>query len=870
MTLQERLLRLFLDAPKAAALLGDLEEEAARLGASRGWIWRQALRCALSAAWLAAVRTRPLEVLAQDLRYNARIIRRDGALSTAVLLTLIVGLGMNSVVFSLFNGLLFRPWAMRDPDSFVQIYARPSGLWRPASDGPDTMVTLEDFNVIRSATRTLSAVTVERWASFRLGEDDGMSLRGVFVSCNFLSAHLGPMPLGRGLLDSDCSMPGREPAVVVSQLGWERYFARDPTIIGRTLRLNDHLLTVVGVAPDDAVGGPIAAMVYVPYTMQPVLQGPRDYFREPPELHAWLHLQGRLAAGHTISEAQADLTVITRSLDRLHPGRATALLVTDGAIIHEPNTARTTPLLVALCLGTTLLILLMVCANVTTLLLARAVARRQEMAVRLSLGGSRSRLLRQLLTETIALAGCAALGSIALAYYVPQYVAERLSLFPLLKGFAPDWRVFACTLGLALLAGCLAGVSPALETLRVDLITALKGAGSSGPTVSPRLRGTLIANQLSISLALLVVIGVMVRTQDRLVHTTLDYDANATIVTTVDLSHFGYSGLSARGFYDRLMPGLQALPSVRAVALASPPPFRGTPRTSFSLETAPHRTLVTPFRSVTPEYFPMTGLRVLSGRLFSGLEARTPAPVMPIVVSDSLARTLFRGVDAVGRRIRFGNDALAQIVAVVTDTSSLRPTEPDEAMMYQPIYSAELTSLAPMLQVDGNPRPLMQAIRAEVQRLDQKLSARPETVAMMIAGAASQYDAVIRVTAIPAALALFLSVTGIYGLTAFAAALRTHEIGVRIALGASRRQIVALFFWSLRWPFVVGVVAGSVCAAIGVAVLNSTSVLSTASSVEPFTFGISIVVLLLTASIATLLPAVRAARHEPWSTLRNY
>jgi hypothetical protein len=149
----------------------------------------------------------------------------------------------------------------------------------------------------------------------------------------------------------------------------------------------------------------------------------------------------------------------------------------------------------------------MVCANVTTLLLARAVARRQEMAIRLSLGGSRSRLLRQLLTETIALAGCAALGSIALAYYVPQYVAERLSLFPLLKGFAPDWRVFACTLGLALLAGCVAGVSPAMETLRVDLITTLKGNGG-GPAVSPTLRGTLIANQLSITLALLIVIGV--------------------------------------------------------------------------------------------------------------------------------------------------------------------------------------------------------------------------------------------------------------------------------------------------------------------------------------------------------------------------
>ena len=814
---------------------------------------------------------RELEVLAQDLRYNVRVIGRAGPLSIAVVLTLIVGLGMNSIVFSLFNGLLFRPWATHDPESFVRVYARPSGLWRPASDGPGTMVTLEDFNAIRSGTRTLSAVTAERWASFRLGEGDGPSLRGVFVSCNFLSAHLGPMRLGRGLLDRDCSTPGREPIVVVTRLGWERYFAADPNIIGRTLRLNDHPLTVVGVAPDDAVGGPIAAMLYVPYTMQPVLQGPTDNFREPPGLHAWLNLSGRLAPGHTIREAGAELAVIARSLDRLHPGRATGLLVTDGAIIHEPDTARTMPLLLALCLGTTALILLMVCANVTTLLLARAVARRQEMAVRLSLGGSRSRLLRQLLTETIALAGCAALGSIALACYVPQYVAGRLSLFPLLTGFAPDWRVFAGTLALALLAGCLAGVSPAMETLRVDLITALKGTGAGGgPAVSPTLRGTLVANQLSISLALLIVIGVVVRTQERLLHTTLDYDANTTIVTAVDLSHVGYSGPSARAFYDRLMPSLQALSGVRAVALASPPPFSGMPRTSFSLETVPNRTIVAPFRSVTPEYFPLTGLRVLSGRLFSGLEARTQAQVMPIVVSDSFARTFFRGVDAIGGRIRFGNDDLAQIVAVVSDTSSLRPAEPDEPLIYQPISSAELTSLAPVVRVDGDPRPVMQAILAAVLRLDQKLTARPQTVAAIIAGDAGRYETVIGVVAIPAALALFLSVVGIYGLTAFAAAQRTHEIGVRVALGASRRDIVALFFWSLRWPFVLGVAGGCVCAIIGVAVLRAVGVLANSSSLEPSAYGLSIVVLLFTASVATLLPAIRAARGEPWSTLRDH
>lgn len=266
----------------------------------------------------------------------------------------------------------------------------------------------------------------------------------------------------------------------------------------------------------------------------------------------------------------------------------------------------------------------------------------------------------------------------------------------------------------------------------------------------------------------------------------------------------------------------------------------------------------------------MTALRVLSGRPFSDLQARTPAEVMPIVVSDSFARTFFRGVDAVGGRIRFANDDRAQIVAVVGDTSSLRPTEPDGPMIYQPIYSAGLTSLAPVLRVDGDPRPAMDAIRAAVLRLDPKLTARPETVARIIAGEASRYDAVLGVIAIPAMLALFLSLIGIYGLTAFAAAQRTHEIGVRVALGASRRDIVVLFFWSLRWPFALGVLGGCVCAVIGVAILRSINVLASASLLEPSAYGLSIVVLLCTASVATLLPAIRAARSEPWSTLRDH
>ena len=798
------------------------------------------------------------------------MIRRAPSLSIAVVLTLALGLGINSVVLSLFNGLLFRAPVSRDPATFVQIYAHLSGPSSRESHGPDTLVTLEDFRVIRSETRTMSAVTVSRWASFRLGEEDGAPVRGKFVSCNYLSTHMGPLRLGRGLAETDCSSPGGQPVVVLTQRGWELYFARDPAIIGRAIRLSGRTLTVIGVTPDDAVGDPVAAMLYVPYTLQPVLQGPADYFRDFPGRHAWLSLSGRLQPGRSRSEAQAELNVITKSLERSHPGQVTDMLVTDGAIIHEPNTSRTMPALIVLCLATTTLILLMVCGNVTTLLLARAIAGRQEMVIRVSLGGRRARLLRQLLTETLVLAGCASAASIGLAYCLPRPLAQLLTDFPLVDAFAPDWRVLGVTLGLAVLAGCLAGLSPALETFRFDLASALKPAGY-GDTghVSASLRRTLMTYQLSITLALLIAIGLTLRSQARLLHVTLDYDAEATLLTSMDLTRAGYTGQSARAFYDRLSPGLEALPGVRAIALSSPAPFRGEARLSFRRDGGA-RSVLAASRAVSPGYFSIAGVRLVRGRLFTTPEARTPQRVMPIVVSNSFANVFFPGADAVGGRIRFGNDDVAQIVGVVSDTSSIRPTDADPPLLYQPIYAANLASLAPMLQFEGDARPLIQAIRSRVSAIDPRLNAIPETVADAIARDADRYTAVVRMTAIPAGLAVFLSLIGIYGLAAFAAVQRTHEIGIRMALGARPRDVVALFLASLRGPFAMGVLGGSILAAIGITLLQRTSLMVQVSAGDPLAYGGAILLLMCGVAGATLIPALRATRRQPWSILKEH
>jgi putative ABC transport system permease protein len=391
-----------------------------------------------------------------------------------------------------------------------------------------------------------------------------------------------------------------------------------------------------------------------------------------------------------------------------------------------------------LCFGATLLILLMVCANVTTLLLARAVARRHEMAVRVSLGGSRTQLLRQLLTETILLGTCAVLPSLALAYALPARIAQALTDFPVLDTFAPDWRVFGFTFAIAFVAGGLAGLFPARETMRFNLSSALmsRTQGGSG-MISTRLRNLLIANQLSISLALLIAMGLIARAQGRLLDTQLDYDPNRVLVTNIDLMHANYTGPAAREFYDRLVPGLEALPGVETVALSSPPPFAGIIRKAVTVASSIGPTSLAAFRAVSANYFTVAGLRLVSGRLFTNADMQTSTTPMPIVVSESFART-FLGSDGLGRRIRFGNDEMAQVVGIVRDTSSVRPTQPDEPLAYQPIYAAAVPTVAPVLRFTGDARPLMETIRTRVREIDPRLSARPQTIAAAMTREAAQ------------------------------------------------------------------------------------------------------------------------------------
>jgi hypothetical protein len=385
-----------------------------------------------------------------------------------------------------------------------------------------------------------------------------------------------------------------------------------------------------------------------------------------------------------------------------------------------------------------LLVLLMMCTNVTTLLLARAAARRDEMALRLSLGASRARVLRQLLTESLVLALSAGTLSLVLAYYLPRRIAQMLTEYPIGASFVVDWRVLSYTVGLSLTAACAIGLSPAFESLRIPPAGRLVFSGHGGAHSTTFWRGMLIGEQLAISMALLVGMGFVLRSQDRLLKPDLPYQPHAVLVANVDLRSLEYSHYNTLAFYGRLVPRLQSVSGIRSVAVSSLPPFQGQQRIVLKTDVNGTGSMSVNVRAVSSNYFGMMGIRLVSGRLFSNAEAQMVRRPTPIIVSESLARALSLGSDDIGRQRSLADGTAVQIVGIVSDTSSVQPGHRDEEMLYQSIGTANMATASVLMTVTGNPETLIPTIRRELQAVEPQLSATIETATRTSTGADSR------------------------------------------------------------------------------------------------------------------------------------
>jgi predicted permease len=593
---------------------------------------------------------------------------------------------------------------------------------------------------------------------------------------------------------------------------------------------------------------------------------PSDDFFDDPRAQ-WLALAGRRKPEFSLREVRQELALLARRADETVPGRRTSVLVTDGSLIQDPEMRARAPWIFAIPLGSTTLLLLLASVNVTTLLLSRSASRQREIAVRLSLGAGRFRLLRQLLTESALLSALAAAFSLLIALRAPA--AMWRSLIPVAAPFdiTPDWRVLLYCLGIAIAAAVAAGLSPALESVGRHVSEALKGSGTAA-TVGrrrSRLRSGLVAVQVALSLVLLVQAALFTRAQRRFFSHDPGFETRQ--VVGVALTSVGTGFDPPAGFYQELESRVNALPGVVRTSYVNPAPWSG--RSSAELieidgKPVP-RTRAPAGRTVAPDYFSALRIPLTRGRAFTREEASSAGPVVPTVISEAMAGRYWPGQDPLGHRFRTGQ--IHEIIGVCRDLQSVAFMQDDGPFYYSPLDPGRMKPPHLLIRVSGDPQTAAASVREIVRKIDPQMAAGVATLASIVEQQGERLRPVVLYGASAGGLALLLALTGVYGVVSFSVAQRTREIGIRVALGAQRGDVFRLVLRSGAAPVSCGLAAG-----IGLALLASAAmegILFGVNPRDPLTLVTVSVLLLAAALAATWIPARRAAALDPLSSLRS-
>ncbi|HUH13310.1 MAG TPA: ABC transporter permease [Longimicrobiales bacterium] len=812
-----------------------------------------------------------MEPVLQDLRLALRFLRSRPLFALTAIVSLAIGTGATTAVFSIGNALLLKtPPGLGEPERVVEVGRTRGG------QGFDSF-TYPDFLDYREQATPLEHLAAWRMAqlSFSAG-GEAERVQGLLVSANYFDA-LGVRPArGRSFLPEEDVGPGTQAVVVVSHRFWRDRLGGDPGVIGRAIDLNRQSFTVVGVAPE-AFRGHVAALppdVYVPLLMAPALTHESPGIFENRNA-SWFHAVGRLAPGATLEQANAALaTVAARNAQRFpetheHRGaRALALGPVPGGG-RGPVTA-----FLAFILALSGVVLLVTCANVAGMLLARAAGREKEVAVRLALGAGRGRLVAQLVTEALTLFLIGGAAGLAIAYGA----TAALGRIPLPGGlpfdlrFTPDVRVLAFGLGVALLTGVLFGLAPALQATRPELVPALRDEGRSARSRAGRLRRTFVAAQVALSALLLVSSGLFLRALHWAAEADVGFDATGVEMMALDLSIDGYEEEAGAAFYARLLEEARAIPGAASAALALDLPLdlsaHEAPVYPEGWEEREPARLPAGFNTVSAGYFTTLRIPLLRGRDFGPSDVAGGPPV--VVVSRELARRAWGDEDPIGKRLRWSGPSqpLLTVVGVVEDTPNQMVTDGRQAMAYLPLTQAYRPGLSLLVRSRLAGVSLAAPMRAAVRELDARLSLTPvePVVRYTRLGTLPQRIAA-GLSAALGGLALLLSGIGIYGVVAFAVAQRTREIGVRMALGARRAQVLRLILRGGLGMGVPGLIVGTVLA-FALSRLIRGFLLGVPPG-DPVTFGGVAVLLLAVVLLGSWVPARRAARVEPMRALRG-
>ncbi len=810
-----------------------------------------------------------MDTLLHEIRYSARRLIKSPGFSTIVILTLALGIGANTAIFSVVNAVLLRPLPYRDPGRLVTVEHH-----YPSLNALQAPVSAPGFVDYRDRTHVFDGVAVQSsWSVNLTGAGDPERLRGSRVSALYFSTLGVPALRGRALLPEE-DAEGRDKVVVLSYGLWQRLFAGETSAVGRTMQLNGESYQVVGVMPPhfrEFFGR--NAELWTPLALRTEEFDARNRTRE------WLNLTARLKPGVSIEQAQAELTSLAAQLKREYPQEYApdwGLLVTP---LSDRATGKVRPALMVL-LGAVGFVLLIACANVANLLLARAAARMKEVAIRTALGAKRWHLVRQLLTESVLLALIGGTIGLLLAFWgVKALVAFNPSNLPRADEVGIDGTVLAFTLLVSIVTGMLFGLAPALQTSKTDLQRTLKegGRSSSADRGGQAVRRVLVVAEVALALTLLIGAGLLIRSVARLQGVDPGFDPRNLLTFNISLAQAKYpSDTQQIAFFDEVLPRIAGVPGVQAVGATSVMPFGGSWTTgSFEIEgyqqppgqPSPWGDI----RFVSADFFKTLRVPLLKGRVFTERDGPSAPPV--VVVDEELVRRYWPNQDPIGKRISRGAPAGEQpewmeVVGVVGHTKHEGLDAENRVQLYFPYRQSGMRSMAIAVRTAGEPQRLTSSVRQAVQSLDRDLPlSQVATMEQNLEASVGQRRLSMILLGLFAGIALVLASIGIYGVMSYSVTQRSQELGVRMALGAARGRVLRLVLGQGMRLAVLGIGIGLLGAFLLTRLIASQ--LYAVRATDPLTFTAVALLLGAVALFANLLPALRATRVDPVVALRQ-
>jgi predicted permease len=834
-----------------------------------------------------------MDRLVQDVRYGVRTLAKNPAFSLVAIATLALGIGANTAMFSLLDQVVLRLLPVSYPERLVIV--RETGNHYGNSYGPNT-ISWPMFDDLRDNNQVFSGMFCRFPVTVALGYAD----RAEQIPAELVSASYFPIlgvgtVLGRTIAPDDDAEPDGKPVVVLSYSFWQTYFNGDRSIVGRTIALNSHAMTVIGVAQPgfDGVEMGVPAKVFVPIMMnaemRPRTDGLKDRQRRA---FSWVTAYGRLKPGVSREQAQLSLQPLLHSIlefEALQPeflristaadrqlflrNRVELLPGSDNGVREYMR--RPLWLLVAL----TGAVVLLACANLANLLLARATAREREFAVRLAIGASRTRIVRQLLIESLLLSTAGAVMGLALAFlavrvllriYLPADAAAEFVVSPI-----PDGRVLAFTMGVMLLTSLVFGLLPAIRGSRTEITLSLKDRSNAFSASGISLRRMLVGIQVALSLLLLVGAGLFVRSLRNLENSGPGFPTDHLLTFTIDPSLNGYSDEQTKSFYERLNVNLQTMPGVASVGFSSMPLLKGYAWQNAVLgkdfEGAPVEEQPV-LSQVGPGYFATVGIPIIAGRAFT---AQDVGPVYRYaVINESFARQYFPGHNPIGQRFGLVNDMQptspdTEVIGVIPDRKYRNLRERPPAQAYFPYFDdSHFRFMNIYLRTSVAPRQIEDALRERMRQFDPHVPVVDlKTMDEQVGFSLRTERLIASLSAVFGGLATLLAVIGLYGVMAYVVARRTREMGIRIALGAARSNVIAMVMREVFILIGAGLAAGFLLALALADLIRSQ--LFGLNARDPFTFIGAAIVLALAAGSAGFIPALRASTVDPTTALRQ-